>query len=151
MLNTIAIVGRLTRDPEIATTNDGSQVTNFTLVFSQGVKADGQEDVAFISVKSFNKLANTCSEWLSKGDKVAIEGRLYIKSFVRKDGSKGLDPTIIANNLEFVDVLKSGNTEEQSAEEVEETQEIPFEPAPEVKVPEKASPKAVAKPTRNRR
>lgn len=146
MLNSIVLVGRLTKDPEVVSTQQGGQVTTFSLAFKQGVNADGSEDTGFVNCKAFSTLSSICAEWLSKGDKIAVEGRIQLRKFVRKDGSNGLDPTILVNNLEFIDVLKSGNTEEQ---ENQEAQEIPFDPAPEVKVKEIAKP--VAKPTRNRR
>lgn len=152
MLNQIALVGRLTRDPELFQSNSGSQITKFALAFNQGKNPDGTEDTGFIEVTTFESLANTCGEWLSKGDKVAITGRIIQKKFVRKDGSKGSNIELIASGVEFIDIIK-----EAEEEEVEEpnAQELPFEPDPEVKVeapksePQKAKP--VAKPTRTRR
>ena len=153
MLNVIALVGRLTREPELFQSNSGNQVTKFALAFNQGKKADGTEDTGFIEVTTFDKTADICVEWLSKGDKVAVTGRIIQKRFVRKDGSKGSNIELMASNVEFIDILK------QSDEEVEEpNEELPFEPDPEVKVsipePQKAAPqnaKPVAKPTRTRR
>ena len=151
MLNQIALVGRLTREPELFQTNSGKQLTKFALAFNQGKNPDGTEDTGFIEVSTFETLANTCGEWLSKGDKIAITGRIIQKKFVRQDGSKGSNIEIIASGVEFIDILK------QSEDEVEEPneQELPFEPDPEVKVPEKKSApqnaKPVAKQTRSRR
>ena len=151
MLNQIALVGRLTREPELFQSNSGNQITKFALAFNQGKNPDGTEDTGFIEVTTFENLANTCGEWLSKGDKVAITGRIIQKKFVRKDGSKGSNIELIASGVEFIDILK------QSEGEVEEPneQELPFEPDPEVKVEApKAAPqnaKPVAKPTRTRR
>ena len=151
MLNQIALVGRLTRDPELFQTNSGKQIKKFALAFNQGKNPDGTEDTGFIEVSTFESLANTCGEWLSKGDKIAVTGRIVQKKFVRQDGSKGSNIELIASGVEFIDILK------QSKDEVEEPneQELPFEPDPEVKVeapksePQKAKP--VAKPTRTRR
>lgn len=151
MLNQIAIVGRLTREPELFQTNSGKQLTKFALAFNQGKNPDGTEDTGFIEVSTFESLADTCGEWLSKGDKIAITGRIVQKKFVRKDGSKGSNIELIASGVEFIDILK------QSEDEVEEPneQELPFELDPEVKVeaPKTAhqNAKPVAKPTRTRR
>ena len=151
MLNVIALVGRLTREPELFNANTGKPITKFSLAFNQGKNPDGTEDTGFIEVTTFDKTANICGEWLSKGDKVAVTGRIYQKKFVRKDGSKGSNIELMASGVEFIDILK------QSDEEVEEPneEELPFEPDPEVKVPEKKSApqnaKPVAKPTRTRR
>lgn len=157
MLNVIALVGRLTREPELFNANSGTPITKFALAFSQGKNPDGTEDTGFIEVTSFENLANTCGEWLSKGDKVAVTGRIIQKRFVRKDGSKGSNIELIASNVEFIDILKQVNEDgEMEKEHLEaEEEELPFEPDPEVKVPEKKSApqnaKPVAKPTRSRR
>lgn len=142
MLNTITLVGRLTREPEWFKKNEETKaVVNFSLAFSQGM-VNGAEDSGFIDCKAFGTLADTIYKWLSKGDKVAVAGRIHHRKFERKDGSKGSVIEIIADSLEFIDVLKVGN------EEVEvNTEELPFEPAPEVKAPEKP----VAKPSRRSR
>ena len=151
MLNVIALVGRLTREPELFSTNSGNSVVKFALAFNQGKNADGTEEAGFIEVTTFDKTADICGEWLSKGDKVAVTGRIYQKKFTRKDGSKGSNIELMASGVEFIDILK------QSEEDVEEPneEELPFEPDPEVKVEKpKAAPqnaKPVAKPTRTRR
>ena len=154
MLNVIALVGRLTREPELFNANSGTPITKFALAFSQGKNPDGTEDTGFIECTSFENLAKTCGKWLSKGDKVAVTGRIIQKKFVRKDGSRGSNIELIASNVEFIDIIKQGEDEDEEMEEPNE-EELPFEPDPEVKVPEKKSDsqnaKPVAKPTRTRR
>lgn len=161
MLNQIALVGRLTREPELFQSNSGTPITKFALAFNQGKNPDGTEDTGFIEVSTFETLANTCGEWLSKGDKVAVTGRIYQKRFTRKDGSKGSNIELIASGVEFIDILKQSNEDEEEEDlgyvqsHNPEPEELPFEPDPEVKVPEnKSAPqnaKPVAKPTRSRR
>ena len=146
MLNQIALVGRLTKEVERLNTNNGGHITNFSIAFNQGKNPDGTENTGFIDVKTFDKLALTCGEWLSKGDKVALVGKINFRKFVRKDGSKGVAYEIIASDVEFIDIIK---TSEEDVEEPNE-EELPFEPAPEVKVPPKEA-KPVAKAPRSRR
>ncbi|WP_407463013.1 single-stranded DNA-binding protein [Methanobrevibacter sp.] len=151
MLNVIALVGRLTREPQLFKTNSGNNITKFALAFNQGKNPDGTEDTGFIEVTTFDKTADICGEWLSKGDKIAVTGRIYQKKFIRQDGSRGSNIELMASGVEFIDILK------QSEDEVEEPneEELPFDPDPEVKVEApKAAPqnaKPVAKPTRSRR
>ncbi len=142
MLNSIALVGRLTREPE-----EFKGATRFSLAFNQGKNSDGSDNTGFIDVVTFDKLATSCGEWLSKGDKVAISGRINHKKFARKDGTTGSTIEILASSVEFIDVLK---TAEENVEEPNE-EELPFEPDPEVKVAPKQESKPVAKPTRTRR
>ena len=140
MLNNLALVGRLTREPELYTGKNDGKVVNFSLAFTQGVNADGSDNTGFIDCKAFNKLADSIHEWLSKGDKVAVAGRIIEEKFTKRDGSKGSKHLIIVDSLEFIDVLKS-QTEETPEEE------LPFEePTPKVE-----EPKPVAKPTRRSR
>lgn len=144
MLNNLTLVGRLTREPEFYQKDkDATPVVNYSLAFNQGFKADGSEDTGFIDAKSFGKLAETINKWLSKGDKVAVSGRIAQRKFQRKDGSNASVIELIVDGVEFIDVLKAGN------EDVEEpnVEELPFEPKEEVKLPEKP----VAKPTRRSR
>ena len=135
MLNTICLVGRLTREVEYYPGDDSKKAAvNYSLAFNQGT-----EDAGFVNVKSFGGLADTINEWLVKGDKIAITGRLMQRKFKRKDGSNGSEIIVIADAVEFIDVLKK-DTEETP------DQELPFDPAPEVE-----EPKPVAKPTRRSR
>lgn len=143
MLNKVCLVGRLTREVETYENKETKElsVVNFALAFSQGKNQDGSDNTGFVDCVAYSNLAKTIAEWLSKGDKVAIGGRIEHRSFSRKDGSKGTQIRIVVDSLEFIDVLKS-RTDEDLHED-----ELPFEPHEEVKVPEKP----VAKPTRSRR
>ena len=130
MLNQIALVGRLTREPELFQSNSGNQTTRFALAFNQGKNPDGTEDTGFIDITTFGTLANTCSEWLSKGDKVAVTGRIYQKKFTRKDGSKGSVYEVIADSIEFLDPKPETPKvdEDELPFDVTPTQEPKFDP-----------------------
>ena len=158
MLNSIALVGRLTREPEAFTNGKGDTIVNFTLAFSNGLNPDGSENTGFIDCKTFKNVATTCAEWLSKGDKVAVTGRISYRKFTKKDGTNGVAYQILVNDVEFIDILK---TTENEAPEVD-VNELPFDPAPEIKEApvkqeapkQEAAPvnqKPVAKVTRHRR
>lgn len=99
MLNTIILVGRLTKDIELVESKE-STIGKFYLAFDQG-----KEDTGFIKCVVFNEVAQSCAEFLHKGDKVAVTGRFYDSQFERKDGSKGHEAQIMVNSLEFIDVV----------------------------------------------
>lgn len=126
MLNNVVLVGRLTKEPEVYEGKEGIKMVSFALAFSEG-----KEDTGFIDCKCFSNTAELVEKWLSKGDKVAIDGRLSQRKFQRKDGSNGSVIEVIVGGLEFIDVLKTNNIEE----------------APEPVAEEKP----VAKPTRRSR
>ena len=110
MLNVITLVGRLTDNVEIHKGKDGN-VGNFYLAFDQG-----KDDTGFIKCVVFNATADTCDNFLHKGDKIAVSGRFYDRQFTRKDESKGHEAQILVNSIEFIDVV-FGDEEEAPKEE----------------------------------
>lgn len=104
MLNTIILLGRLTKDPELRKTNSDISVANFDLaVDNPFLEADGTRGTTFISVRCFRETADNVCKHLRKGSKVAITGSLYQRNFIRKDGSKGSVHEVNADSVEFLD------------------------------------------------
>lgn len=105
-LNRAMIIGNLTRDPEVRTTTTGQSVctlgvaTNRTWTDAKGQK---QEDVEFHSVVVWGKLAEICGQYLSKGRKVYLEGRLKTREWQGQDGLKKQKTEIIAENMIMLD------------------------------------------------
>ena len=86
-MNKVFLLGRLVRDPEIRTTQSGKMVTTFTLAVDRfGGGKDNSAD--FISIVTWEKLAENCGNSLTKGQRAMVEGRLQIRSFDGKDGQK---------------------------------------------------------------
>ena len=119
MLNTITLIGRLTKDVESRKTANGTPVCSFYLAFNQGINADGTENTGFIQVNCWESLAESASKWLQRGDKIVVSGRLIDRPFDAKDGSKRHSFEIVAGLIEFVDVLKT-RAEEKQEVQVEE-------------------------------
>lgn len=84
MLNTIALVGRLTRDPELRTTGGGRPVCHLRVA----VDARGEEPACFIDVVCFDAGAQACQQYLAKGRLVAVDGRLVLDEWTTPDGEK---------------------------------------------------------------
>ncbi|MCK4259406.1 MAG: single-stranded DNA-binding protein [Halanaerobiales bacterium] len=82
MLNRIILIGRLTRDPELRYTTNGTAVASFALAVERPFvnQQSGQRDADFIDVVVWRKMAETCANHLGKGRLVAVEGRLQIRS-----------------------------------------------------------------------
>ncbi len=105
-LNRAMIIGNLTRDPEVRTTANGTSVcslgvaTNRTWTDPAGTK---QEDVEFHNIVVWGKLADICGQYLGKGRKVYIEGRLKTREWQGKDGVKRQKTEIIAENMIMLD------------------------------------------------
>lgn len=101
-LNKTILTGRLTRDPEVRYTTDEIPVTNFTLAVDR-VPHNGEKQTDFINIVAWNHLAKICGEHLKKGRLVAVEGRLQIRSYESKEGSKRKIAEVIANGMQILD------------------------------------------------
>lgn len=84
MLNTIALVGRLTRDPELRQTTSGRPVCDLRLA----VDGRGEEPACFVDVICFDAGAEACQRYLTKGRLVAVDGRLVLDEWTNSDGEK---------------------------------------------------------------
>ena len=115
MLNSIILMGRLTKDPELRKTNSDISVANFDLAVDNSfLDADGERGTTFISVRCFRDTADNVCKHLRKGSKVAITGSLYQRNFIRKDGSKGSVHEINADSVEFLDPKPQVQEDEDS-------------------------------------
>jgi single-strand DNA-binding protein len=105
-LNRAMIIGNLTRDPETRTTPGGQMVCNFSVATSsQWTNAQGQkqERTEYHPIVAWGKLAEICSQYLGKGRKVYIEGRLQTREWEAQDGSKKQRTEIVAENMIMLD------------------------------------------------
>ena len=101
-LNKVMIIGNLGRDPEMRYTPSGTPVTSFSVACSRSrATPDGErkEETEWFNVVAWNKLAETCSQYLTKGQKVYVEGRLQTRSWEGNDGQKHSRVEVIANQL----------------------------------------------------
>lgn len=109
-LNRAQVIGNVTRDPEVRTTPSGQKVasfgvaTNFTWTDQSGVK---KEKAEFHNIVVWRKLAEICEQYLRKGRKVFIEGRLQTREWEGEDGVKRFKTEIIADNMILLDSRRS--------------------------------------------
>lgn len=121
MLNRIILIGRLTRDPELRYTPNGVAVAKFTLAVDRRQVKDREKETDFIDIVVFQKLAETCANYIGKGRLVAIEGRLQIRSYDDSQGIRRKAAEVIADNVRFLDWPKEGG----SAYNTSQTRGIP--------------------------
>src|SRR3989338_6104099 len=117
-LNKAMIIGNLTRDPEVRTTPGGLQVTNFSVATNlvwTDQSGQKQEKVEFHTIVAWRKLAEIIGQYLKKGSKVYIEGRLQTRNWDDKETGKKMYRTeIIADNMIMLD--KKGSSDYQSSQ-----------------------------------
>lgn len=112
-LNRAMVIGNCTRDPEVRTTTTGQNVcsfgvaTNFTWKDAQGQK---QEKVEFHNIVAWGKLAEICGQYLARGRKVYVEGRLQTREWDGQDGAKRNRTEIVAENVILLDRAPGAGT-----------------------------------------
>ena len=111
MLNKIFIMGRLTRDPELRRTQNGTAVAGFALAVDRDYKnADGTKETDFIEVVAWRSSAEFVSKYFTKGRMAIVEGRLQIRDWTDKDGNKRRNAEVVADNVYFGDSKKEGDS-----------------------------------------
>ena len=127
--NKVILLGNLTRDPELRHTPAGMAVCSFDLAVNRSftTKAgERKEEVCFITVVVWDKQAQTCAEYLSKGRQVLIEGRLQQRSWETPDGQKRTKHEVVAERVQFVGPRKEAAASEDEAARPAEEEEVPF-------------------------
>ena len=103
-MNHIVLIGRLTRDPELRYTPNGTAVTNFDLAVERPTaNHQGEREADFIRIIAWQKQAELCANYLKKGRLVAVEGRLQIRNYETQDGQKRRVAEVVANFVQFLD------------------------------------------------
>lgn len=111
MLNKIFIMGRLTRDPELRTTNSGTSVASFSLAVDRNYKgADGEKETDFIDCVAWHQTGEFAAKYFAKGRMAVVEGRLQIRPWTDKEGNNRRSAEVIVDNMYFGDSKRDGDT-----------------------------------------
>lgn len=121
-MNSVILIGRLTKDPDIRYTQNGMAIARFNIAIDRPPKQDGTKETDFPSILAFGKTAENCEKYLSKGSKVAVEGRIQTGSYTNKDGNKVYTTDVAVARVEFLD-SRNAKTTPQSDENVEKDTE----------------------------
>lgn len=109
-MNSVCLVGRLTRDPELRTTATGKSVASMSIAVSKRIKPqDGSPDADFFSVVAWGKDAEFATNYLTKGRLVSVEGRLQSRRYQASDGSNRDIVEVIASALQGLDRPRDDN------------------------------------------
>ncbi len=135
-LNKVMIIGNVGTDPEMRFTPNGNPVTSFRVATSRNFQGpDGQkkQETEWFTVTSWNKLAETCNQYLAKGKRVYVEGRLRTRQWEGQDGLKRTQVEIVAERVLFLDRQAPGKGAETQpeagsagADESIEAEDLPF-------------------------
>ena len=107
-MNKFIITGRLTRNPELRYTNNNIAITELNLAIN-----NKKDDTTFLTIKVFNKTAETCNEYLNKGDLIAVEGNIKNNNYEDETGKMHYRTDFIGNKVEFLSTKKNAKEEKQ--------------------------------------
>ena len=108
-MNTICLMGRLTADPELRSTQNGVAVTSFTLAVDRDYTPKGQEKQAdFIPVVAWRQTAEFVCKYFHKGQRIALTGSLQTRSYTDRDGSRRTAYEVVAEHVYFAESKKEG-------------------------------------------
>ena len=109
-MNKVFLIGNLTKDPELATTNSGVSVCRFTLAVSRGFSnSEGEREADFLNIIVWRGQAENAHKYLKKGSKCAVEGSIQTRSYDAQDGTKRYVTEIVANNVEFLNTRNNSD------------------------------------------
>ena len=117
MYNRMILAGNLTRDIEIKYTQSGSAIGNTGIASSRKFKSatgEQKEEVLFVDLTFFGRTAETANQYLRKGSKVLVEGRLKLDNWTAQDGTKRSKHSVTVESLQFLDNKPSDGTATQS-------------------------------------
>ena len=109
-LNRICIMGRMTSDPELKTTQTGTPVVSFTLAVDRNFKdkQTGEKGVDFIPCTAWRSTAEFVSRYFNKGRMAVVEGSLQMRKWTDKEGNNRTAPDVVADNVYFGDTKTDG-------------------------------------------
>ena len=124
-MNKIIIIGNVTREPERKFTTSGLPYTRISVAVNRKSREQGAD---FFNVIAWNKLAETCAAFVSKGSKICVEGSVQIREYEGKDGVKRSTIDIIASSVEFLNRVE--RAQEDPVQPVLERVDVPSEDLP---------------------
>lgn len=130
-LNRAQLIGNVTRDPEMRTTPTGQNVCSFAIATnSQWTDAQGQKQVRaeFHNIVAWGKLADICSQYLAKGRRVFLEGRIQTREYQAQDGTKKTRTEITAENMIILDRAQAGSGSPATRPAATEPSVVPLTP-----------------------
>lgn len=137
MLNSVSLIGRLVRDPELRYTQNGVPVCSFTLAVDRDIKdSTGERPTDFIDVVSWRSSAEVVSRYGKKGSMLAVAGRLQFRTWVDNSGNNRKAAEIVSEHVYFVGNKRDTNNGENTAQgfaepetrmqELDDEDELPF-------------------------
>lgn len=108
-MNSVQLLGRLTRDPDVRYTDGGSTIAKFSLAVDRRFKQEGGDTADFINCIAFGKTAEFIEKYFFKGTKIALNGRIQTGSYTNKENVKVFTTDVVVENVEFAETKNSNS------------------------------------------
>jgi single-strand DNA-binding protein len=133
-MNTVNLIGRLTKDCELRYTPNGKAVAQFTLAVNRTFKnQNGDYEADFFRVVVWNKAAENAAEYLGKGSQCGVTGRLQSRSYENNQGQRVYVTEVVADNVQFLDTRNdNSNRNAQRSAQNSSTNDDPFSGVPDI-------------------
>lgn len=126
-INSVIMIGRLTRDPELKYTPSGAAVATMTIAVGRKYKKAEEmvDEVCFIDVVVWNKLAEVAGKYLAKGSRIGVTGRLMQRTWQTKEGDKRSKHEIFGESVQFLSEKKETESKSEP-KSTDEHDDVPF-------------------------
>ena len=127
MINKVILIGRITKDPELKYTGSNIVYCQFSLAVNrQFTNAEGERETDFINCTTWKASAENLAKYVSKGALLGIEGRIEVRNYDDKDGTKKYVTSVVCESVQFLETKK----ENQEVRETPKVEKNPFKEAP---------------------
>ncbi|MFR3684871.1 MAG: single-stranded DNA-binding protein [Enterococcus sp.] len=114
MINNVVLVGRLTKDPDLRYTANGTAVASFTLAVNRNFKnSDGQQEADFINCVIWRKSAETLANTVRKGQQIGLTGRIQTRSYDNQQGQRVYVTEVVAESFNYLEKRENGQSNNQ--------------------------------------
>lgn len=136
-MNKVVIIGNLTKDPELTTTNNGINFCRFTVAVGRNfTSSDGERETDFLPVIAWRNQADNCYKYIKKGSKVAVVGSVQTRNYEGNDGQRRYMTEIVAETVEFLTTKNSATGDDEGEKELPKEEVVnKFEPIDDDNLP----------------
>ena len=135
-MNRVFLIGNLTKDPELTTTNSGVSLCKFTLAVQRRFTGnDGEREADFLPIIVWRGLADNCYKFLKKGSKAGVSGTIQTRQYDAPDGTRRFITEIIADEVEFLSTRNGGEEAESTKTTKNDEVVTKFEPIDDDNLP----------------
>ena len=127
MLNEVILMGRLTRDPDVRMTKNGTTAANFALACERDYAPQGQDrETDFFDIVAFRNTADFVGKYFAKGQLVAVKGRLQQRNWTDKQGNKRRTTEILADRCYFAEKRQDRDASDAGFQQMSDSTPVPF-------------------------